>query len=188
MLYPTYSSPHELFLSALPPIPSSITSKNYFSPKTFPLILSFPTTAQRRQKIQGPQIIRRRQKVPTTSKDLILSEPASGISVSRRCQSTKLLRELLKGKELRIRQLEYNLTQHNDKTTLGDIVEKSLNMDTHKPKVVEKNLNESKNVEKNSNESKNVDKNLNESGDSCSEESGCSSSESVGEDEEVITA
>ena len=71
-------------------------------------------------------------------------------------------------------------------------------MDTHKPKVVEKNLNEPKNVEKNSNESKNVEKNLNEpknveknlneSGDSCSEESGCSSSESVGEDEEVITA
>ena len=61
-------------------------------------------------------------------------------------------------------------------------------MDTHKPKVVEKNLNEPKNVDKNLNESKNVEKNLNESGDSCSEESGCSSSESVGEDEEVITA
>jgi len=76
------------------------------------------------------------------------------------------LRELLKGKELRIRQLEYNLSKHNEKISLGDIVEKSLNMGSEKPAPV-------------------VTK-LNESGDSCSDESSCSSDRESVEGEGVV--
>merc|ERR1712080_531045 len=45
------------------------------------------------------------------------------------------LRDLLKGKELRIRQLEYENSKHKESVTLGDIVEESLKMTNTKKQV-----------------------------------------------------